>query len=458
MRTYLVEVQPRIDRLIRRRRRDFDAEMIAFSDHASTRQTVEELGRAIDRFLRGIDRRLAALVEIDALGRPRVVLSAWGSVPAPSRGSPLLLELARVRAPISVEQVRGPARIEIERACVRWGAEYLGPLVDGEQLLGLVAISSKGDGGLASMYEVEALDRMCVVVTAALAGARLFDRLRALSRELEQKAAARTASLARALADLRGAEARLVQSEKLASLGQIVAGVATDLRDQVQSVFEAAWRLRTEVEVMVTAAERVRGRAPTAADARFDEMSRDLAPLLSAVAEGARRAQVIAQDLYGFAPSDERQGGALTREPAVLAELCDVTLSLLGSQLARIRVVRQYDPSLPKVPLEPGPIAQVILNLVLNAAQAMRGSGTLTLTTRHDAEHAELSVSDTGPGIPADVLPHIFEPFFSTKGSTAGSGLGLSVSFGIVQRHGGRISADSQLGTGSTFRVQLPLR
>jgi signal transduction histidine kinase len=453
IRAWLALVQPRIERLVGRRRRDLDAAMAALEIQTTTLQSVGDLGRAIDRFLAALDRRLAALVVIDSLGRPTVALSAWGSVPAPTRGSPLLHELAHARAPISVEEVRGPVRVEIERACVRWGAEYLGPLVDGEQLLGLIAISPRGGGGRADVVEVEALDRMCVVVSGALAGARLYDKLSALSVELEQKAAARSQSLARALADLRGAEARLYSSEKLATLGQIVAGVAADLRDQVRIVLDAAGRLRTEAELLMGAAERARARDPAIADARFDEIARDMLPLLDAVGEGARRASAIAQDLYGFAPDDAR----LERRPAPLSTLVDSTLTLLGAQLRGVTVVRDYDLDLPDVPLAPGPIGQVILNLVLNAAQAMQGRGTLRLATRQTARFAELTVSDTGGGIPADVLPHIFEPFFSTKGAAVGTGLGLSVSFGIVERHGGRITVDSHEGHGSTFRVQLPL-
>jgi signal transduction histidine kinase len=456
MRAYLLTAQPRIERLIGRRRHDLELEMRVLGNQAATLQTIEDLGRAVDRFLAALDRRLAALVIIDADGRSRVALSAWGSVPAPDPGSPLLTELARVRAPISYEEARGPVRLEIERACVRWGAEYLGPLVDGDELLGLIAISHKLGGGLADMVEMEALDRMCVAVTSALTGARLYQRLRELSGELEQKAAARSESLARTLADLRGAEARLVQSEKLASLGQIVSGVARDLRDQVQTVFDSAGQLRAEAEVVVAEAERARQRDPRLAEARFDEISRDMAPLLDAVAEGARRASTIARDLYGFAPADGAVEARTAREPARAEALVESTLTLLGSQLAEVRVVRRYDRSLPAVPVEAGPIGQVILNLVINAVQAMQGAGTLTLTTRRDGDQVVLSVSDTGPGISAEVLPHIFEPFFSTKGPSTGTGLGLSVSFGIVQRHGGRIAVDSAVGQGTTFHVYLP--
>jgi signal transduction histidine kinase len=451
MRLWIALVQPRVDRLVGQRRRNLALEMAALEGQLGTLKSVTEVGRAVDRFLAALGRRLAALVVIDGRGRPQLALSAWGAVPVPTRDSPLLHELQRARAPISVDEVRGPARLEIERACVRWGAEYLAPLVDGESLLGLLAVSPQQHGGTARIDEVEALDRVCVVATGALASARLYEQLQALSQELEHKAAARAKSLEKALDDLRGAEARLVANEKLATLGQIVAGVAADLREQVSAVFEHASRLRAHAEVLRRAGEE----AKLAADPAFDEIVRDLPSLLDAVGEGARRASAIAQDLYGFAPAAER---AAERRSLPLHAVVDSTLTLLGAQLRGITLLRSYDDSLPDVPVEPGPIGQVILNLVLNAAEAMRGKGKLALGTRRvDAATCELWVEDDGPGIPLELQSRIFEPFFTTKGHAAGTGLGLSVSFGIVERHRGRILVESAPGRGSTFRVQLPM-
>src|SRR5581483_11395560 len=427
MRAYVVAVQPRVERLIGRRRLDLDGEMAILANQVGTLQTTEELGRIIDGFLAAVDRRLAALVVIDPTGRPRVALSVWGAVPPPSRGSPLLVELAGARALISRDRARGPARVEIERAGVRWGAEYLGPLVEGDTLHGLIAISPKLGGGLADTVELEALDRMCITVTAALAGARLYEQLRALSRELEQKAEARSTSLASALEDLRGAEARLVESEKLASLGQIVAGVAADLSEQVETAFAEVACLRDHAEMLVVAAEEARAARPELADARFDEASRDVGPLLDAVTEGARRAHVIAEDLSTFAPAEPAHAQHGARRSANLAALIDSTLKLASAQLDGITVERRYDHALPAVEVEPEPLGQVILNLVLNAAQAMRGAGRLTVSTRRRDDVAELAVADTGPGIAPEVLPRIFEPFFTTKGPTSGTGLGLSI-------------------------------
>src|SRR5262249_46988032 len=160
------------------------------------------------------------------------------------------------------------------------------------------------------------------------------------------------------------------------------------------------------------------------------------------------RASAIAQDLSGFAPNDR---AVAERRPIPLDTVIDATLGFLGAQLRDISVERHYDHTLPDVPMEPGPMGQVILNLVLNAAQAMHGRGKLSVGTRGvDETTCELFVADDGPGIPPEVQARIFEPFFTTKGPSAGTGLGLSVSFGIVQRHGGQIAVDSS-PQGSTF-------
>ena len=461
MRIWLGTGQSRLDRLIGRRRRDLDAETAQLTDTAATLQTTEELGRAVDRFLAALDRRLSALVVIEPSGRPRVAASAWGSVPAPARHSPLFSELFEARSLVWRDAVRGTARVEIERACVRWGAEYLGPLIDGEELLGIVAVAPKMGGGMADALELEALDRMCVTMTAALASARLFERLRVLHDELEEKAQARQVSLAKALRDLRGAEQRLVQSEKLAALGQIVGGVAADLADEVRGVHSRVAQVRAHTETVAQAVAVRLEHDPALADDALRDMTRDLVPLLDAVGEGGRRALAIAQDLSRFAPTSSPGAAAPERAPARLDELVDATLKLCAGHLRQLSVVRDYESSLPPVAVESGPLGQVVLNLVLNATQAMRGVGTLTLSTRRceldGSAGAELAVTDTGPGIAPEILPRIFEPFFSTKGQTLGTGLGLSVSYGIVERHGGRIHVESRPGHGTTFRVQLPL-
>lgn len=144
----------------------------------------------------------------------------------------------------------------------------------------------------------------------------------------------------------------------------------------------------------------------------------------------------------------------------------DSTLVMLGAKLARVDVVRDYDRDLPPVPAFAAELNQVWTNLVVNAVQAMDGqpskTGTLTVRTRRDGDDAVVEVADTGPGIPEQVLPRIFQAFFTTKAAGEGSGLGLDNALRIVERrHGGRIEVDTSTSsppTGTAFRVRLPLR
>jgi len=459
VRLFLLVAQRPLDALVWRRHRDLQEELRLLAARTTRVQNPEALGAAIDRFLATLDRRLAALVLLDERGRPHVAHSAWGAIPAPTAKSPLLDELLAARRLVTRDS-RGPHHLEIERACVRWGAEILGPLVEGDRLLGIVAVSPRLHGGTTDGVELDALRRLCALVTTALSGVRLYDKVQALAAALEDKAAARAAQLARAVDELRGAEAKLVESETLATLGNVVAGISAELRRQVERASTGVAALRESAAALASAA-----RAARPDDPRVAEDARDLGPLLDAMTEGARRAYAIAEDLARFAAPTASSGeldgsasdGGARREPAQLAAVADATLGLLQRQLGDVAVVRDYDEKLPPVQVEIGPLEQVVLNLVMNAVQAMRGSGTLTLSTRRiGPREVEFAVGDTGPGIAPEVLPRIFEPFFSTKGA-GGTGLGLPVSWGIVARHGGRILVESHPGVGALFRVRLPI-
>jgi signal transduction histidine kinase len=462
MRLFLSTVQPRLDSMFGRRRRDLAHELELVAEQAARLQPTEELGRVIDRCLRALERRLAALVVLDPHGRPKVAHSAWGAVPAPSRRSSFLTEISGEKGRVTRELARAEGRFEVERACVRWGADFLAPLYDGSgHLVGVLAVSPKRDGARTDAVEAEVLDRTEVIATAALVATQLYERVRLLGDELEQKANARSLDLAKALRDLRGAQQRLVQGHKLALLGQIVGGIATDLSEQVDRIHAQIAPIRNSMSVLVEAsrpaADVPAAKAAAATPTGVDEIARDLDPLLDSISEGARRAHAIARDLSGFAPQGGVGAPAFPRQRVVLAELIESTLKLVTVDLGEVRVARAYAADLPTVEVEPGPLGQVVLNLVLNALQAMSGRGILTLSTKRASSQVEFTVSDTGPGIAPDVLPRIFEPFFSTKESAAGTGLGLWLSAGIVERQGGQLLVDSKPGRGTVFTVRLPI-
>jgi len=125
-----------------------------------------------------------------------------------------------------------------------------------------------------------------------------------------------------------------------------------------------------------------------------------------------------------------------------------------------IEIGKNFEENLPQVPVDIQQMNHVFMNIILNAAQAMEGKGTLSLTTRlaPGGDKVVVEIADTGPGIPEDILKHIFEPFFTTKEEGKGTGLGLSMVYGIIEDHGGKITAKSKVGSGTTMIIELPLK
>ena len=279
----------------------------------------------------------------------------------------------------------------------------------------------------------------------------LRDRLRStesinvdLEREVRRRTEAleqRNAELRDALDKLRRAQDNLIRSEKLASMGRLVAGIAHEINNPVNAVINSLGPL-AEAVGRIAAAEPEGPIAKLAAEAT---------EILAVVQRGAARTKSIVQALHGYARGDE----SVERE-VFLARSVEDTLGLLQHRLRHVQIVKDVDPEA-RIRGFPGQIDQVLMNLLTNAAQAMgeRG-GTIRVSAQPRDARVLLTVSDEGPGIPADVLPRIFDPFFTTKDVGEGSGLGLSIVHGIVERHGGQIDVDSKPGQGTTFTISFP--
>ncbi len=227
----------------------------------------------------------------------------------------------------------------------------------------------------------------------------------------------------------------LVQAHKLKAIGTLAAGVAHELNNPLNNIMLTAESLR----------EDWRGLSD---DDRLD-MVRDLV-------DQSERARRIIRNLLDFTRESEMKADLLQ-----VNDLVTETLALVSNQvkIARVKVVRRPGENLPPVHGDRQQLNQVLLNLFLNAIDAMSGGGTLTVTTTlsPDRDFVVIEVTDTGVGIPDHVLPNIFDPFFTTKPQGKGTGLGLSVSLGIVRHHGGDIQVHSRAGQGTTFEVLLPV-
>ena len=233
------------------------------------------------------------------------------------------------------------------------------------------------------------------------------------------------------MAELKQTQAQLVQSTKLAAIGELAANIAHEINNPLTTVLGFASFI----------AERLPPEDPTREE-------------LGLIQEEASRARDIVRDLLQFS----RQRDFMP-EPADMNTVLEQVVAMVRRQgaLNVVTVTEVYADDLPMVEMDVPRIKQVFLNIINNAVYAMKDGGSLTIRTTLGTGTAHIAFEDTGPGIPAEILARIFDPFFTTKPEVSGTGLGLSVSLGIVQSHGGTIDVKSELGAGTTFTVTLPL-
>ena len=248
--------------------------------------------------------------------------------------------------------------------------------------------------------------------------------LEAWGRTLEEKVDQRSR-------ELLAMQVRMARTERLASLGMLSAGVAHEINNPLGGVL-ALTALALE-------------------DLPEDDANRES---LEEVVRQAQRCKAIVKGLLDFS----RQS-ASSAEPVDLGRVAQEALALVKPQAAffNIDLVCAFEPNLPPVMADRAEIQQVVLNIIMNAVQAMDEQGRLTLTTGSSEGFAELAVSDTGHGIPPDQIGHVFDPFFTTKDEAKGTGLGLSIAYGIVSKHGGTIAVESEVGEGTTFTIRFPV-
>ncbi len=243
---------------------------------------------------------------------------------------------------------------------------------------------------------------------------------------LEQKVKQRTEELV-------AMQARVAQSERLASLGMLAAGVAHEVNNPLGGILALTGLTLEEMQK--------------------DDPNREN---LVEVIRQTERCRDIVKGLLEF--SRQTKGNT---EMVDLNRILQETLALVGKQAMffNIEVIKDLEPELPAIVADPAQFQQVFMNILMNAVQAMEERGTIRIVTRHNsiAHTVEVAISDTGRGIPAEQIDHVFDPFFTTKASGHGTGLGLSIAYGIVTTHRGTISVESKVGKGTTFTIRMPV-
>ena len=314
--------------------------------------------------------------------------------------------------------------------------ELLVPILFGVDLLGVIAVGRKLTSERLGPDERQLLRTLANQSAIAIENAKAFDEIAQLNKTLEARVEARTR-------ELRETQAQLVQSEKMRSLGQLVAGVAHELNNPIGFVHANLQLLEEYVErLMRSDLEPARRRH-----------SRDaIEKLLARSQEGTERVKQIVQDLRTFSRTDQAE---LTQ--VSLNEAIERTLALMEARLKGGVVVARDLGALPEVRCYAGQLNQVFMNVLMNACDAMEGHGKITVRTRPVEDGVVLEFGDDGPGMSPEVRSRIFEPFFTTKPVGKGTGLGLSISHGIIERHGGVMSVDSEPGHGARFTIRLPL-
>ncbi|WKC39877.1 ATP-binding protein [Ectopseudomonas chengduensis] len=294
-----------------------------------------------------------------------------------------------------------------------------------------------------------------------------------LLKAMEARVAQRNRVLRQALVDLKESQAQLLQSEKMASLGQMVAGVAHELNTPLGYVKNNVQLLRELSEPLFELAAAQARLGQCLSDPDCDEAS--LAQALQAAEQARQEAapELLAEDLqqlygdtlYGLEQIAELVVGLkdFARLDRAMSEEVDLNECIRSALLIarnhikdKVEVVQQLG-ELPPITCAPSQINQVLLNLLTNAAQAIDGMGRIQIRSWADAQGVHVSLQDNGRGMPPEVLAKIFDPFFTTKPVGQGTGLGLSISYKIIQDHGGQIRVASEPGRGTRFLVSLPL-
>jgi signal transduction histidine kinase len=306
-----------------------------------------------------------------------------------------------------------------------------------------------------SRRHVQLLARLAPLTDQALADIAQREAVEARTLELE--------GLNRKLTETQG---QLMQSEKMASIGQLAAGVAHEINNPIGFVYSNLAVLKQYVEEIFTVLsvyERIERTLPRdhpelehlqvlKQRVELDYLRGDTEALLAETLGGVARVKKIVQDLRDFSHLDEAEW-----QRTDLHQCLDNTLNMLAHEIKyKVNVLKDYG-AVPLINCLPFQLSQVFVNLLMNATQSIEAQGTIIIRTGLDGDNVWVTVSDTGKGIEAANLHRVFEPFFTTKPVGVGTGLGLAVSYGIIQRHGGSIEVASELGCGATFTIRLPL-
>ena len=283
--------------------------------------------------------------------------------------------------------------------------------------------------------------------------------------ELEQQVALRTSELKTALQDLKDSHEQVIQQEKLASIGQLAAGVAHEINNPTGFVSSNLNTLNKYVDKLHTFLDATDQATALSKDEKIIELTElrkqlkidfileDIKDIVSESHEGIDRIKKIVMGLKNFTRKDKED-----LVPININDCLENTLDIIWNELKYKAVIEKDYGDLPETSGFPQQLSQVFMNLLVNAAHAIEDKGIITIKTRQVDGNIQVSITDSGSGISAENLAKIFEPFFTTKELGKGTGLGMSIASEIIKKHEGEISVRSELGKGTTFVIGLPIK
>jgi len=278
--------------------------------------------------------------------------------------------------------------------------------------------------------------------------------------------------LENAYTDLKKAQSQILQQEKMASIGQLAAGIAHEINNPVGFIMSNLNSLQKYMNKIVEflkvqslAISDLASPSKKDIDSIMNNVSQkqksldldyilgDIENLIKESLDGTNRVKVIVQDLKSFARVDESE-----HKVANINTGLNSTINIVWNEIKyKATLKKEFGDNIPMIKCNPGQLNQVFMNILVNASQAIEKQGEITVKTWHDNGHIYVSISDNGSGIPEKTLNNIFDPFFTTKEVGSGTGLGLSIAYDIIKKHNGELKVESKVGQGTTFTIEIPI-
>jgi signal transduction histidine kinase len=352
------------------------------------------------------------------------------------------------------------------------------PLIYQNKLSGILYLENNLVPGTFTPERVEILKMLTGQIVISIENARLYRNLEEYNKTLEENVVRRTSEISLkneqlnqqkeelriALENLKQSQSQLIQSEKMASLGQLVAGIAHEINNPVNFISAGVDSLNANLDEIGQVLDVYHKITPSNIKEKLEEIDKlkekveykeaisEINKLIESIKNGTKRTTEIVRGLRTFSRIDED-----IIKTADIHEGLDSTLILLHNKYKnRIEIIKKYE-DVPLIECYPGQLNQVFMNLLSNAIDSIDGTGNIIISTKKIKGMVQVSIKDTGNGIPENLREKIFEPFFTTKKIGKGTGLGLSISHGIIEKLKGNIEFRSKVGEGSEFIITLPL-